>query len=183
MMWQAVPARLIPANVINTRVEPRLLSKTASYDVVEYLPGPTSGSMGGGGSRKFAPVCLCGIPEFRVQCLAAATAGCTDPSNATVLLAPASCAEAAGPHTRFIPFLLVNRPYTWSSVSCQVATDYAVQSPYQMGTFAPCPFSLSLLVDSRKSSRVAQPLNLSVSERCTFLFPTSRVIRPSTSRK
>jgi hypothetical protein len=35
---------------------------------------------------------------------------------------------------------------------------YAVQSPYQMGTFAPRPYSLSQLVDSRKSSRVAQPL-------------------------
>ena len=51
---------------------------------------------------------------------------------------------------------------------------YAVQSPYQMGTFAPCPFSLSQLVDSRKSLVWR---NLSVSERCEFSFPTSRFIR------
>jgi hypothetical protein len=57
---------------------------------------------------------------------------------------------------------------------------YAVQSPYQMGTFAPCPFSLSQLVDSRKALVWR---NLSVSERCTFFFPTSRFIRPSISRK
>ena len=57
---------------------------------------------------------------------------------------------------------------------------YTVQSPYQMGTFAPCPFSLSQLVDSRKALVWR---NLSVSKRCTFLFPTSRLIRPSISRK
>jgi hypothetical protein len=57
---------------------------------------------------------------------------------------------------------------------------YTVQSPYQMDTFAPCPFSLSQLVDSRKALVWR---NLSVSKRCTFLFPTSRLIRPSISRK
>jgi hypothetical protein len=46
---------------------------------------------------------------------------------------------------------------------------YTVQSPYQMDTFAPCPFSLSQLVDSRKALVWR---NLSVSKRCTFLFPT-----------
>jgi hypothetical protein len=52
---------------------------------------------------------------------------------------------------------------------------YAVQSPYQLGIFAPCPFSLSQLVDSRKALVWR---NLSVSERCTLLFPTSGSIRP-----
>jgi len=56
---------------------------------------------------------------------------------------------------------------------------YTVQSPYQMVAFAPCPFSLSQLVDSRKALVWR---NLSVSKRCTFLFPTSRLIRPSISR-
>jgi len=58
-------------------------------------------------------------------------------------------------------------------------TNFTVQSENQ-GTFAPCPFSLSQLVDPRKALVWR---NLSVSERCTFLFPTSRLIRPSISRK
>jgi hypothetical protein len=62
----------------------------------------------------------------------------------------------------------------------QHRASYTVQSPYQMGTFAPCPVSLSQLVDSRKA---LVRRNLSVSKRCTFLFPTSRLIRPSISGK
>jgi len=61
-----------------------------------------------------------------------------------------------------------------------VTLSYTVQSPCQMVAFAPCPFSLSQLVDSR-TALVWR--NLSVSKRCTFLFPTSRLIRPSISRK
>jgi len=65
-------------------------------------------------------------------------------------------------------------------VALPTCLDYTVQCPCQMVAFAPCPFSLSQLVDSR-TALVWR--NLSVSKRCTLLFPTSRLIRPSISRK